>query len=483
MLLLTTMALVGLATGCRTISRGITESVLEHGGAEQWEVRYGSRVMYALTNDTLTEVEFEGSVLAGDVVARYQRGLGPQAQCVADRTAELLEEVSERTGLTISTRTTIYLLRFDQRPQNFDIVLSVEPNEFPLPLFIRAGDESCEAILAQNHSYPYLAVHELVETSLVSPVGGQVLPDLSWGALGLRIHVNNYTRWFRDGLANYGGYVAYEIVSGQIPSEQRLHYRQTLLHTNPFTSLAEVGEDLFSWRQSPATAQERTYYNAALGLFLLIADTYGEQAIRDIVGEIAARETVDGRDLIRIANRVLGTDVQRLAEEFEVPTLGIEAERVSPALALNRGVDLHEGVFVQAVKKGSAAERAGLKEKDVITAVGSTPVANLLDFELGLFKLRKQPSAALAVYRQGAGMLTIELPLEKSDSTDKTPSGRRSTSLTSGQLDVSCRRLRFDHGKMTQQQLADKRETRWPRPAMVSSPAGRLPLRRSPSQI
>jgi len=437
MLLLGTAALVALAGGCRTISRGITESVLQPGAAEQWQVHYGSRVMYTLTNDTLTDVEFEGSVLAGDVVARYQRGLGSQAQCVAERTADLLHDVSERTGVVISTRTTIYLLRFDQRPQNFDIVLSVEPNEFPLPLFIRTGDESCEAIIAQNHSYPYLAVHELVESSLVSRVGGQVLPDLSWGALGLNVHVNNYTRWFRDGLANYAGYVAYEIVSRQVPSEQRLHYRQMLLHTNPFTSLAKVGDKLFSWPQSSATEQEGTYYNAALGLFLLIADTYGEQSIRYLVREVAARETVDGKDLIEIAHRVLGTDVRRLAEEFEAPTLGVDLERMSPALALNRGVDVQEGVFVQAVKAGGAADRAGLKEKDVVTAVGTTSVANLLDFELGLFRARKRPSASLAVHRQGVGALAMELPLETPDSAKDIPPGNSRNPLTTEQVGVS----------------------------------------------
>lgn len=437
MLLLAAMALVGPATGCRTISRGITESVLQPGAAEQWQVHYGSRVMYALTNDTLTDVEFEGSVLAGDVVARYQRGLGPQAQCVAERTADLLNEVSKRTGLAISTRTTIYLLRFDERPQNFDIVLAVEPNEFPLPLFIRTGDESCDAIIAQNHSYPYLAVHELVESSLVSRVGGQVLPDLSWGTLGLNVHINNYTRWFRDGLANYAGYVAYEIVSEQVPSEQRLQYRQTLLHDRPFTSLAKIGDGLFSWRQSPVMEQERTYYNAALGLFLLIADTYGEQSIRYIVREIAVRETVDGKDLVEIANRVLGTDVRRLAEEFEVPTLGVDLERINPALALNRGVDVQEGVFVQAVKAGAAADRAGLREKDVITAVGSTSVANLLDFELGLFHARKQPSASLTVHRQGVGALTIELPLETSESAKDTPPDNWPNPLMTEQVGVT----------------------------------------------
>jgi hypothetical protein len=409
--LLGVMVLAGLAGGCRSVSRGITESVLERREAKGWRVHYGSRVLYTLTDDMLTDVEFEGSTISGNTVVRFQRGLGPQAQCVAETTERLLSTVSERTGVAISTRTTAYLLRFDRRPQCFDITLHSEPNEFPLPLFVETGQESCEAILAQNHSYPYMMMHELVETSLVGRTGGQVLPDLSGRMLGMRVHINNYTRWFREGLANYAGYVAYEALSPGIPGEQRLYHRQTLLHTQPFTSLAKVGGGLFSWPQSPADEREGAYYNAALGLFLLIADTCGEQAIRDIVGEIAQRETVDRRDLVEITSQVIGTDVRRLAADFEFPTLGLEADRLSPALALNRGIEVREGIFVQTVHKGSAAEKAGLREKDVIVAVGDLPVANPLDFELGLFKARKQPATQLTVHRQGTGTLTLELPL------------------------------------------------------------------------
>jgi hypothetical protein len=431
------VTLLGLAAGCRMFNRGITESILERGACDQWQVRYGNRITYALTNDTLTDVEFEGSAIADDVVVRYQRGLGPQAQCIADRTADLLDKVRERTGIGISTRTTAYLIRFDQQPQDYDITLSVEPNEFPVPLFVRVGEESCDAIIAQNHSYPYLVVHELVETSLVARAGGQILPDLSWRGFALRVHFNNYTRWFRDGLANYAGYVAYGIVATEIPDEQRSPYRQALLHTNPFTSLAKVKGKLFSWPQSSATERERTYYNAALGLFLLIAETYGEQAIPYIACEVAQHETLDGRDLVEIVNRVIGTDVRRLAEDFEFPVLGVELERMGPALALNRGIDLHEGVFVQSVRPGGAAEKAGLRQKDVIVAVGSTPVTNLLDFELGVFRARKQPFASLAIFRQGAGRLTLDLPLEGPKSTNDTGPAKRRNPLVEGRIEFS----------------------------------------------
>ncbi len=416
---------LALAGGCRTISKGLTESVLQRGST-QWRVHYGSRSHYTLTDKTMQQIQFEGSRHAGNTVVRYQWGLGEQAQCIADVTDKLLGEVEQRLGLTITTRTTAYLLRFDERPENFDIVLRVEPNEFPLPLFVRAGEESCTGILAQNYGYPYLLVHELVETSLAA--GGSefnVLPDLAWGALGLNLQLNNYTRWFREGLANYAGYLAHELIAAQISPEQRLHHRQVLIHVNPFSSLQQVGGKLFSWPQTSNAEPERTNYNAALGLFLLIVDNFGEQAIRDILAEVARREAVDGQDLIEITNRVIDTDVRRLAKDFRFRTIGAEVERMTPALAANKGLELREGLLVQTVTDDSVAKRAGLRDKDVITAVGSTPVGNPLDFELGLFRTRKATTVPLTVHRAGTGTLTLELSFDEPTPPRKdTPGGQ-----------------------------------------------------------
>ena len=402
---------VGLSAGCNSINKGITENVLTRGKQRQWGIYYASQLRYTLTDAALLEVEFEGSRNAGDTVVRYQRGLADQAQCLADKTAALLEAVHRRTGVTITTRSTLYLLRFDRPPDDFNISLTSEPNEFLLPLFVQAGQESCEAIVARSRSYPYLLVHELVETSLVGKAGGSVLPDLAWGLPGLQMHVNNYTRWFRDGFANYAGFVAYEIAAREVPSDKRLYQQEALVHTEPFSCLAQVGDGLFSWPQASKPQFERAYYNAALGLFLLIADTYGEQAIRDIIHEIAQRRAVNGHDLIEITNRVLGADVRQLVEEFKFPQVGAEVELMTPALALNRGVEPHAGLFVQAVQAGGSAQSAGLQEKDVIIAVGDTPVANRLDFELGLFKARKERTVPLTVQRVGTGSLTFNLPL------------------------------------------------------------------------
>lgn len=435
-----------LTAGCRTLNKGISEAVLDRKEPEQWQVHYGSRVHYMLNETTMKDVEFEGSLIVGDTTIQYQRGLANQAQCIADKTNALLARVRERTGVAISTHSRMYLIRFDERPQDFDVMLNVEPNELPLPLFVQVGSESCEDILVQNRGYPYMVMHELVETSLASGRRtGVVLPDPSWGLLGLAMHVNNYTRWFREGLANYAGYVAYEAISEEIPSSRRLPYRQMLLHMNPFSSLALVRDGLFSWVQSSRTTQERTYYNAALGLFLLVKDTYGEKAIRDIVSEIATRRTVDGRDLLEITGRVLGTDIRQMARDFRLPEIGAELERLTPAQSLNTGTDIREGLFVQSLEKDGPAARAGLQEKDIVTAIGDLAMANELDLDLALFKARNQPSVAFTLQRKDAGTLTVELSLPQSDSTARpsTKDGKRRNPIKQGALEAGVSPLFF----------------------------------------
>lgn len=400
-----------MSCGCSSINKGVTEAVLARTKSRAWTIQYASRLQYTLTNEMLLTAEFDGSRNAGDTVVRYQRGLGDQAQCLADKTAALLEMVRRRTGVTLTTHCTLYLLRFNQQPQDFTISLTSEPNEFVLPLFVQAGQESCEAIVAQSRSYPYLLVHEMVETSLVNKAGGSVLPDLAWGAGGARLHINNYTRWFRDGFANYAGYLAYAAIVDEIPSDQRLYQQEALVHTEPFSSLAHVRDKLFSWPQAAKPEIERTHYNAALGLFLLIADTCGEQALRQITHEIAQHRAVNGDDLIEITNRALGTDVRQLARDFTFPSIGADVEMMTPALALNKGLELHAGLLVMDVQPGGIAKRAGLKEKDVIIRVGDTPVANRLDFELGLFKQRHERIVPLVVQRMDAGTQTLNLTI------------------------------------------------------------------------
>jgi len=420
--------------GCRTVNKGITEAVLDGRTYRDWHIRYGSHGHYSLNDEGLATIEFEGLVDAGRVRVRYQRGLQGQARCIADVTGRLLAEVERQVGMTITTSTTLDLLRFDEPPQNFDIQLTVEPNEFPLPLFVRTGDESCTSIVAQNRSYPYVLVHELVETSLAARAGGRVLPDLGWGAFGWKSNVNNYTRWFRDGLANYAGYVACEKLSDEIDCPDCPMRIGALLHASPFSELSRIGTRLFRWSQSSHGEHERGYYNAALGLLLLIENRFGQQAIRDIVAEIAKRQAVDGRDLRKITSEIIGTDVRQLVADFEFPVLAAELTPVTAALAANRGLDVAEGLLVETVEPNSAADRAGLLADDVIVAADSAPVVNTLDFELALLRAGQRPAIPLAIWRKDAGTVPLELLLELPDRSRRTP-GKRLNPLQKGRID------------------------------------------------
>jgi hypothetical protein len=420
--------------GCRTVNKGITEAVLDGRTDRDWHIRYGSHGHYSLNDEGLATIEFEGLVDAGRVRVRYQRGLQGQARCIADVTGRLLAEVERQVGMTITTSTTLDLLRFDEPPENFDIQLTVEPNEFPLPLFVRAGDESCTSILAQNRSYPYVLVHELVETSLAARAGGRVLPDLGWGAFGLKTNVNNYTRWFRDGLANYAGYVACEELSDEMNCPDCPIRIGALLHASPFSELSRTGTRLFSWSQSSHGQHERAYYNAALGLFLLIENRFGQQVIRDIVAEIAKQEAVDGRDLRKITSGIIGIDVRQLVTDFQFPATGVELTPVTTALAANKGLDAAEGLLVETVERNSTADRAGLLADDVIVAADSAPVVNTLDFELALLRAGQQPAIDLAIWRKDAGTISIELPLEYPDKGQRIP-GKRLNPLKKGRID------------------------------------------------
>jgi hypothetical protein len=398
---------VGIAglTGCRAVHRGMTERILGRGKPQGGRMHYGaSGKRYTLDDKGLKDVAFEGSFTSGGTVrVDYPKGLYRQAESLADMTADLVGRVQERLGVTIRTKCHMYLLRVDEIPQNAEVDIAVEPNEFPMPLFVKVGDESAQAILAQNRTYPYVLLHELVETSVTRGLGGgPVLPDVQGGMAGLRGTLNNYTRWFREGLANYAGYVACAITATRLVGRQG--------HTHPFSALHAIRGRLFSWSQYARTPQEGDCYSAALGVFLLIREEFGEQAIRDIVAEVARRQSVDGRDLIDIVNHVIGGDIEARVTAFTFPRVDAELAPVTAALALNEELDVTQGLFVESVEPNGWAARAGLKEKDVMTAVHSAACNDPLDFELSLFRTRTLPSVSLTVHRRDAGVLTLVFP-------------------------------------------------------------------------
>lgn len=76
------------------------------------------------------------------------------------------------------------------------------------------------------------------------------------------------------------------------------------------------------------------------------------------------------------------------------PALGIECEPVDAQLAEYFGVK--RGVLVRSVEKGSAADKAGLKAGDVLTAVGDRPVRSARDV-VSEVRTQRQPGKPIAV--------------------------------------------------------------------------------------
>ena len=80
--------------------------------------------------------------------------------------------------------------------------------------------------------------------------------------------------------------------------------------------------------------------------------------------------------------------------------LGLEVEDLSEEMARTMGTE-PGGVIVTNVARGSEAAMAGLRRRDVITAVGSTAVVDKASFEEALNALPERESAVLLVERAG----------------------------------------------------------------------------------
>lgn len=106
------------------------------------------------------------------------------------------------------------------------------------------------------------------------------------------------------------------------------------------------------------------------------------------------------------------------------PYLGVTAMSMSQDLASQFRYDITEGVFISAVDKDGAADRAGLQMGDVITKVDDHEIKNMADLTI----VKKQYSAGdtvtLTVYRQGESItaeLTWDAVPEKQQTPEQTP--------------------------------------------------------------
>jgi hypothetical protein len=410
-------ALVGLAlasAGCALGERAMARRYLS--GAEKIRnrslaINYNSHGPDDGPAVVMSHAEVRAAVAksctCGNVTVRFPDGLD---ESCAERMAELWDAavrgVGAGTGLPTSCTLEICLIHLERKPRTFRARVAQTDAATGIPLPFVGRPASAEAILSDpfSRTMPYIIVHEMVEMRLMMPdQSPTVLPDmgLSYGLLRWR-HVY-HTRWFRDGFANYAGYLAVRTLVAEAGDAwpENVSATDMVSHDRPLSSLARVGTSLFRWKQDD-DSQSNLRYNAALGLFLLLERRFGPGAIRGIVAGIPSLGYPDGPALEDLAGRVIGKDLRRLVADFTFPDLGLVPETKEG-----------KGLSVASVKSGSPAGAAGVRQGDVVRAVDGRSVANDLDYELALLDAAEdgRPDVVLTLDRCGEAVeVAVELP-------------------------------------------------------------------------
>lgn len=384
--------------------------------------------------EVLKEIEGIGVFQRGQVSVHYPQGLEQQAEGIARQINDIVRMLEEQVGIMIPVRQfEIYLKRaHDARPGTWcECAMTFDAGGSRLILLVPEDDPSLEHIAIVNLAYTTTYVHELVELSLSRweddlPV---LLDYRHQGADGVVREEMNYTRWFREGMGDYCVCLAHKMMfsdSGSGKSRFSAVDAQQGLRCNPFAMLSRIAGRLFVWSQYHEDSQpfpqdseivrpDRPllavdYYEASLGLFLLIEDLYGRDAIKKINQAVLAMDRADKQVLIRTIDQVLGADIVELVDSFRFPETGIGAFAFDSEIYREK-LGCTNGLFVEYVLPGSAAERAGIRIHDVIRGMQGQPVLTELDFDRALFKWRHEPSVEVDLWREKEGRKLVRLDL------------------------------------------------------------------------
>lgn len=387
------LALTSLS-GCRDINGSVgRRDALRSKSAET----VGSiRESYLVTDDTIKELDLLGPVTAGPVEVFHSKDIAPLAADMAKEMQAAIAAVEEHTAVRIQYGLRIYLISVPAVPQYYDLDFKNKTRTIAFPMFVRAGAKSLEDVFADNKYASYYLIHELTEASISKPASGSpILVATRYGPL----FVLHHTRWFREGLSNYAGYIATQnIVADAGPRAQ--------VPINPgFLTLRRADGALFRWHQLGNSDADAAYYDAAFGLFLLIEKRYGKDKIREVVKSIDSAGFADGKTLTTLFSRAIGTDIEKLVRDFKFPQLGLWL--TTPGYSVLPGDD---HMRVLGVSPKSVAADAGFEKGDIIATVNGVSAKDFLDYDLAMLDVMDRPSVNIGVVRGGvAQVLTVSL--------------------------------------------------------------------------
>ena len=99
--------------------------------------------------------------------------------------------------------------------------------------------------------------------------------------------------------------------------------------------------------------------------------------------------------------------------------MGITPGTMTEQMAAQYNIDVTQGVFVYAVEKGGAGEKAGLQLGDVITKLNDTEITSMSDLSMAKKGFKAGDTVTLTVWR-GGQEITLSLTFDEQPQTTGT---------------------------------------------------------------
>ena len=151
-------------------------------------------------------------------------------------------------------------------------------------------------------------------------------------------------------------------------------------------------------------------------------NSYGE-----VIGIVSAKyssysnTTVEGIGFaIPISDvQTIITDIMENGQVTDKAYMAIKAGSMTEQMAAQYNIDVTKGVFVYAVEKGGAGEKAGLQLGDVITKLNDTDITSMSDLSMAKKGYKAGDTVTLTVWR-GGQEITLSLTFDQQPQTTGT---------------------------------------------------------------
>ena len=113
------------------------------------------------------------------------------------------------------------------------------------------------------------------------------------------------------------------------------------------------------------------------------------------------------------------TDIMENGQVTDKAYMAIKAGSMTEQMAAQYNIDVTKGVFVYAVEKGGAGEKAGLQLGDVITKLNDTDITSMSDLSMAKKSYKAGDTVTLTVWR-GGQEITLSLTFDQQPQTTGT---------------------------------------------------------------